>query len=211
MSILGLIPARGNSKRLPGKNIADLGGKPLLAWTIESARESKLFDRVVVSSEDVDVGNTALKYGAEWLKRPMQLSQDETPSMEVVRHAVGNDPYEMVVLLQPTSPFRTAEDIRNSVTLLQANLADAVVSVTDPPVDLVFEIGHAGRIRRATRATVVPNGALFLLTTEAMRAGMDWWTGLTYAYHMPRERSIDIDTAMDLEMARSMLTRSAVA
>ena len=209
MNILGVIPARGGSRRLPGKNMADLGGKPLLEWTMEAACKSTAFSRLVVSTEDAEIGTTALHYGLEWFERPLALCQDDTPSLDVVRHAVGADSYDLIVLLQPTSPFRTPADIWACIDMLEAKGGDAVISVTQPPDTMVFEVGHAGRLRAARQATVVPNGALFLLTGSALAAGLDWWTGVTYAYHMPPERSIDIDTAVDLELARAMILRRA--
>jgi CMP-N,N'-diacetyllegionaminic acid synthase len=207
MKVLGIVPARGGSKRFPRKNITDLGGKPLIAWTLETAIQSKVFDRLVVSSEDEEIGRIVNSIADDiWWKRDLKLARDDTPTMPVIMEVFDRYPAEIVVTLQPTSPFRTAEDIIKSVEMLERTRGDSVFSVTDAPADLAFEVGHAQRLRNIPNI-VVPNGALFLITGDVLRKGESWFSGIAYGYSMPKDRSLDIDTEMDLEIARMIVSR----
>lgn len=218
MTAIAIIPARGGSKRLPGKNVAQLGERPLIGWAIDSAFEAGLFERVIVTTDDDDIALCVRKYSnnVTIFKRPNELAQDNTPMLPVVRHVMDCIASSMMakptdtVLLQPTSPFRTAEDIRAAYALYKERNADAVISVTDPEDDLVFRVGLAGRIR-AVPDVVVPNGAIYILRAHALMNGQDWYSGLSYAYLMSKERSIDIDTPVDLAMARAALEHHAAA
>lgn len=118
--ILAIIPARGGSKGVPRKNIRDLAGKPLIAWTIEEAKKSKYITRLILSSEDEEIIEAAKKYGCEVpFVRPIELAQDNTPGIEPVLHAIEKCPgYDYVLLLQPTSPLRTVEDIDGCIEFL---------------------------------------------------------------------------------------------
>lgn len=208
VKIIGLIPARGGSKRVERKNIADLGGEPLVAWSIRVALASKSLSSVWVSTEDQAIAHVAWLFGAKHLVRPPELARDDTPMMPVVAHAFDvlvN--FDAIMLLQPTSPFRTPADIDAAAALL-GDGADAVVSVTDAPDDLVFELGHANRMRPFQRL-VQCNGAIYLLTRDAFERGLDWYSGISYAYRMPKDRSLDIDTPLDLEIARMMIAAGA--
>ena len=202
MSNLGLITARGGSERLPGKNTVDLDGKPLIAWTIEAAKESKMFDRLVCSTDDHGIAAVAAKYGCEVLERPKELAQADSTSLAVVEDAYRKIPLHTICLLQPTSPFRTAEDIKKSYETLYAMGADAVVSVTEASSDIAFELGSLNRLRPKPN-TYVCNGAIYLITAKHLISRGDWYNGVSYAYIMPRERSIDIDTKWDLDRARA--------
>lgn len=203
MKFLGLIPARGGSVRVPRKNIADLAGRPLLAWTIQEAQHCKALDTLAVSTEDKEIAACAQRYGCDVIERPYHLATDDSPMLPVVSHALKHANADVVVLLQPTSPFRRADDIYRAIGLFNEASADAVVSVTQPPDDMVFEIGHAGRMR-AKGNTVVPNGAIYIISKDAVLRGHNWYSGITYAYTMPRDRSLDIDTPLDLKMARAI-------
>lgn len=208
MTSLGLIPARAGSERLPGKNTIDLGGKPLIAWTIEAARESAKFDHLAVSTDDHGIAAVAAHYGCEVIERPKELSQADSASIPVLLHAQQKINCDMICLLQPTSPFRSAKDISNVYRLLQETDGDAVVSVVDAPPDLAFDLGLGNRLR-PKQNVVVCNGALYLITTKHLLNRGDWYNGVTYAYLMPKDRSLDIDTMADLEMARSTLALAA--
>src|SRR5262245_25182815 len=121
--VLGLITARGGSKGVPRKNVRPLGGKPLLAWTIEAARNAPVIDRLILSSDDAEIIEVARAWGCEVpFVRPPELATDTADSVEVVRHALSTlgEDYDYVVLLQPTSPLRTGEDIENCVRLCDA-------------------------------------------------------------------------------------------
>ena len=213
MSIVAVVPARAGSVRCPGKNKALLGSQPLIVWTLIRAKYSGIFDEILVTTDDPDVATIAATHGGcTVIDRPGVLAQSDTPMLPVVRHAISTLDLQpdLIVLLQPTSPFRAVDDIHKSYDLIKECSGDAVVSVTEPPGDLVFELGHAKRMR-PVRHLVVPNGALYLLTGQHMRSGGDWYSGLTYAYPMPKERSLDIDTELDLEIARLMLRQGVAA
>lgn len=203
MKCLGLIPARLGSERIPRKNVTELGGKPLIQWTINSAIESSMFDALVVSTDSQEIADIAKASGCGTILRPSSLAESDTPMLPVVTHAVQQFPADIVVLLQPTSPFRTAEDIILSKKLLVETGGDAVISVSTPQPDFCFERGHASRLRPAKNIAVA-NGALYLITREHLAVG-DWYNGVTYAYEMPPARSLDIDTQMDLTIARALV------
>jgi CMP-N,N'-diacetyllegionaminic acid synthase len=201
MKVLGVIPARGGSKRLPKKNLADLGGKPLVKWTLDAAIQSDVFDHLWVSTEDEEIGHIAGEY---WWKRPPELAKDTTPTMPVILDVLARHNVDVIVTLQPTSPFRTADDIKNSLALLKDYEADSVISTTEAPKDLAFEVRWANRLE-ALPSIVVPNGAIYIITNAALQRGETWYSGRLYGFPMPKDRSIDIDTELDLELARHLL------
>jgi CMP-N-acetylneuraminic acid synthetase len=177
LSILGIIPARGGSKRLPGKNLKQMAGKSLLQITIEQAK--KALPVSVVSTEDPEITKEALKHGIKVLLRPKVLATDDASSAEVVKHVLWTYPdFEWFCLLQPTSPLRSVEDIRNCI--------DLAVS-TGKSVHSTFE----GK----------PNGAVYVGHTWNWCG--DFWSGIQY--EMPQERSIDIDTLEQFELAENLL------
>lgn len=203
MKVVGIIPARGGSKRLPKKNIADLGGKPLLRWTIDAAIESDIFDDIFVSTEDEEIGAVAGKY---WWHRPPELAQDDSPSWPIVLDIAETIKADVFVLLQPTSPFRTATDILAAINMLTMSRGDSVISVTRGPGDLAFQVGHAKRLRSVPEI-MVPNGAIYGITEDALVRGENWYSGVLYGYEMPKERSLDIDNGQDLEFARYLVSK----
>lgn len=142
--------------------------------------------------------------------RPEALCEDHTPMLPVVKHAFVERPSDVIILLQPTSPFRAVEDIFKSYHLLLGTGGDAVVSVTEPSENLAFEVGHLGRMRES-KNVVVANGALYLITADHLLGNGDWYNGVSYAYHMPKERSLDIDTLMDFNVAQAMLAQKEAA
>lgn len=225
-SILGFIPARGGSKGIPGKNTIDVAGKPLIAWTIEAARESGIFDRVVVSTDSDDIATVAAAYGAEIpCRRPADLSGDEASvtsaalhMLAVLRQQDGYQP-DYVVLLQPTSPLRTPEDIREAWKIAEAQDAEGIVSVTPAEghplwlmtmderdrLQLFFsDTGKSSR-RQDQPELYAPNGAVFLVKTSVLLSGGDWYRCDKRAYVMPAERSLDVDSPWDLHLVRLVL------
>jgi N-acylneuraminate cytidylyltransferase/CMP-N,N'-diacetyllegionaminic acid synthase len=220
--VLALIPARAGSKRLPEKNVAPLAGKPLIHWTIEAARAARTLDRIVVSTDSPEIARIAKRARAETpFLRPASLATDRATSLSVVLHALAwlqrNDGYvcDYVLLLQPTSPLRTASDIDAAVRIAQVHACDAVVSVspTGERPAWLKRLTPGGRLRRVavTRREpagelYMPNGAIYLSTPTALRAHHTWYTSDTRAYIMPRRRSLDIDTSWDLHIARLILT-----
>ncbi len=226
MATLGIVPARAGSKRLPGKNVRLLGGKPLVAWAIEAARGARRLDRLVVSSDDERVLAVAASYEPGLpLRRPAELASDTSPSIDYVRHALsvieerGEGPFEIVVIVQPTSPFTLPEDIDATVELLERTGADSAVTVVRldhavHPAKLKVMEGdrlrpyledEAGRMAEhelpavfvrncsvyATRRHVIDRGSII---------GADC-RGLV----MPRERSLDINEELDFRLAEVLL------
>jgi len=203
MKILGIIPARGGSKRLPRKNLADLNGHPLLYWTIDAAVKSGVFEDgwLWVSSEDEEIGQVAGQY---WWRRDPQLAHDTTPTLDVVLDIFNHQPADLVIVLQPTSPLRKYYDITKALEVFNKTNADTVISVTENESDMVFERGWAGRLRPMSR-TVRPNGAIYIARNTVLEQNLSWYDGFVYEYLMPKERSIDIDTEQDLEIARFLI------
>lgn len=201
MKILGVIPARGGSKRLPRKNLADLGGKPLLRWVLDTAIESGVFTDLWVSSEDEEIGAIA---GKHWWKRPPELAKDDTPTLPVVQNVFDNVGGDVIATLQPTSPFLTVDDIKASLDLLLNSNADSVTSVIEGPKDLAFQMRWAKRLELLPNI-MVENGAIYWITAKALEQGNDWYSGNLYGYQMSKERSLDIDNGVDLELARHLV------
>jgi CMP-N,N'-diacetyllegionaminic acid synthase len=192
--ILGVILARGGSKRLPGKNIRPFLGKPLVAWTIEAARKSRLLDRFVVSTDSPAVMAIAEQLDCEVIERPPELASDTASSYDALKHAMQEAGLrnfsDTVVLLQPTSPLRTSEDI-DRATWLSAE--------------------HAGPIPVASRAigALVPNGAVYVATAEWLHDGGNWDGPEVWPWFMAPWRSIDIDTLEDFERAEVIARQMA--
>ncbi|WP_042170034.1 cytidylyltransferase domain-containing protein [Paenibacillus gorillae] len=217
--VLAIIPARGGSKGVPGKNIRMLNGKPLIAWTIEEANKSKYIDRAIVSSDDDAIIKTALEYGGDVpFKRPEYLAQDGTSGLLPVVHAIEELPgYDYVVLLQPTSPLRDNKDIDACIELCVKSNAFAV-SITEPDKSpywmfqrgteeqLVPLIKEANATRRQDLPKVfVLNGAVYVASVEQFIETKTFLTEHTVGYVMPKERSIDIDTVMDFQLCEWLL------
>ena len=223
---LGLIPARGGSKGVPRKAVLAMAGKPLIGWTIEAALAAEGLDRVVVTSEDAEIIEVARAFGADVpFVRPAELSADDTPGMEPVTHALhwlqreqGYTP-DWVLLLQPTSPLRTAGDIDAAIRMATERGADSVVSVTeaaDHPWwtkrlddegqlhDFVEQTGGAVRRQELPDAYAL-NGAIYLARRDRLLRDRSWYGERTLAYVMPPERSLDIDTPWDFELADLVL------
>jgi CMP-N-acetylneuraminic acid synthetase len=215
MDVLGLIPARGGSKGIPRKNLATAGGKSLLAWAIEAANGAEQITRVVVSTDDDEIASAA---AADVLRRPAELAGDDTPMIDVVRHAVDRLDPEVVVLLQPTSPLRRSEHVDGAVLLLLETGADAVVSVCEVPhryspealMDLVDgRLVPRGSARtRQAKSTVYARNGPAVLALRADRLGRDLYDGDCRAYVMDERSSLDVDTPFDLELADLLLRSS---
>ncbi len=221
---LAVITARGGSKGLPGKHLRLLGGKPLLAWTVEAALAARRVARVIVTSDDPAILDLAATLGAETLLRPAELARDDTPSDPVVVHAVqaAGRGEAVVVLLQPTSPLRTAEDIDAALAHLEETGADAVVSVCAPRENpwKSFYVDAGGCLRgiagddapfqprQSLPVAVRPNGAIYGVRTACLLRRGRLFAERTVGWEMPRARSVDIDTAEDLAEAEGGLGAS---
>ncbi|MGH3104275.1 MAG: cytidylyltransferase domain-containing protein [Gaiellaceae bacterium] len=219
MDVVGLIPARGGSKGIPGKNLAPLAGKPLIAWTIEAARASRTLTRVVVSTDDEEIAAVARQLGAEVLARPGALAADDTPMLEVVRHALAElGSTDVLVLLQPTSPLRRPDHIDQALlVLLEDERRDAVVSVVEVPHRFrpgsLMEL-DGGRLRRLSEETaarrqdkppVYARNGPAVLALRPERLGDDLYGGDCRPYVMAPLDSIDVDGPDDLRLAELLL------
>jgi CMP-N-acetylneuraminic acid synthetase len=212
MRVLGLIPARAGSKRLPGKNLAPLGGKPLLAYTCEAAIESTAFDAVYLNTDSREIAGVGRQYGVlAPILRPSGLAQDDTTTEAATRFflsyiAEHGDVFDAFVLLQPTSPLRSAQDIRDALSLYEENAPCAVVSAA--PVAPANWLGCStkdGQFERLPGAETLfrLNGAIYIYGFDAYLRGDA--PPKTLLYPMPPERSVDIDTAADLRLAEHYL------
>jgi CMP-N,N'-diacetyllegionaminic acid synthase len=230
MSIVGLITARGGSKGIPRKNIAACAGKPLLQYTCEAALGSKGMDRVILSTDSEEIARVGVSCGIDVpFMRPAALSADNTPSMEVMRHALdwlrsGDPQPEAIVLLQPTSPLRTATHIDAAIELFRTSQADTVVSVVEAPhrfhpLSVMKQIDGELRPYFGDRATVTRrqdlppvyarNGPAVLIVTPAQIDAGDFYRGRVVGYLMNAHDSIDIDCEDDLRLAEYFLSRRA--
>jgi CMP-N,N'-diacetyllegionaminic acid synthase len=217
LSVLAVVPARGGSKRVPGKNLREVGGKPLLAWTLEQARRARSVGHLAVSSEDGVILAAAARLGCDTaLRRPDELARDETPGVDPVLHAIDAIPgYDLVVLLQPTSPLRSPEDIDACVALCSAPGAVACVSLAPIPAggpkdpSWAYRLDERGCIIAARAqepgACYVLNGAVYAARTTWLRQHRSFLSPQTLGYRMPADRSLDIDTPQDLELAERLL------
>lgn len=221
--VLAIIPARGGSKGLPRKNILPLAGKPLIAWTIEAARDSRYIDRCIVSTDDHEIARVASEWGGDVpFLRPGELALDSTPTRDVVLHAINLVAgYDYIVVLQPTSPLRLSEDIDGCLeAMVQANSATAVsVTEADKPPYWMYRLKPGGRLvpvmecgtplfRRQDAPTIyVLNGAVYAGTPGAYMKDEPFVRGDTVGYPMPKERSVDIDTELDLKLCEWLLAQ----
>jgi N-acylneuraminate cytidylyltransferase len=221
MSLLALIPARGGSKGILRKNIKTLFDKPLINWTINAAKQAKCIDRIIVSTDDLEIAEIAKKCGAEVpFLRPSELATDETPGIEPALHAIEKIPgFDWLILLQPTSPLRTASDIDGIFNFCQKQLASSAVSVCevskhpylmyqmDKSLNLQPLVSNRSEIiRRQDFPNVFSlNGALFLARVDWLIKNKSFIGVDTLGFTMPVERSIDLDTAFDWNMAEQIL------
>lgn len=221
-TILAVIPARGGSKGVPRKNIRIVGGKPLIAWTIECAKKSQYIDRIIASSEDRDVCEAAKEYGADVpFIRPAELAQDDTPGVDPILHALKELPgFDYVVLLQPTSPLRTAEDIDGCLERCVLSDADFCVSLTEPKPSpyWMYKLCEDGVLsplmechQLFTRRQDLPkvyalNGAVYVADSMALLREKTFLTSSTLGYVMPKSRSLDIDTVEDFKYLEFLLS-----
>jgi N-acylneuraminate cytidylyltransferase len=228
--VLGVIPARGGSKGFPGKNLALLAGIPLIAHTIRAARASALLTDTIVSTDDPDIAEAARAHGGNVpFLRPSELATDDCPVWPAVRHAAEHwerarrQPLDLVVLLQPTSPLRTGDDIDRCVAQLRALgaelCASAVVPHDSPYFNMVevtpesdpFARPCSPRMRSNQRRQDAPtvyalNGAVYAVTRDALSRLENQFRLERFAvYEMPRERSVDIDAPADLDRAEWLL------
>jgi CMP-N,N'-diacetyllegionaminic acid synthase len=222
--IIAIIPARGGSKGLPGKNVRELNGKPLIYYTIREALESKFLDRIIVSTEDKEIMELARAYGAEVIIRPVELAMDDTPSLPVFQHTIQyleevKDYHpDVIVILQPTSPLRTVDDIDGAIRKFLETDCDSVVSVCKvehPPhwtyflkgdrLEPVIKGGEKITRRQDAPEVYRSSGAVYVTHRDVIMKQNRIWGNDTRAFIIPPERSIDIDTEVDLKVAEVLI------
>lgn len=224
--VLGIVLARGGSKRLPNKNVKLLAGKPLIAYTIEAALNSRLLDRVIVSTDNLRIRDTARQFGAEVpFLRPGELATDDITVYPAITHAIQwlqeREDYrpDYVMGLQATSPLRTAGDIDNSIELAREKDAASVISLCQPKTHpyWMMQVSEGGTVtdfipwdRNYSRHQDLPsvyarNGAIFLTRCQHLLDHQTFTTPPVYPYVMPPERSADIDTQWDFDVAEAIL------
>jgi CMP-N,N'-diacetyllegionaminic acid synthase len=230
MTVLGLITARGGSKGVPCKNVLPLHGKAVITWTIDSALGAQSVGRVVVSTDDHEIADVCRRAGADVpFTRPASLAQDESGHMDVVVHAIewlaqheGYHP-DYVMLLQPTSPLRTSEDIDAAWDVATKHAADSVISVCETHhhpymikristegtlVDFVHGAAPAGashRRRQELPPAYFENGAIYLTRTSILVEQKTFCPVRTFPYIMPPDRSLQIDTGWDLKLVEYIM------
>ena len=220
--IIAIIPARGGSKRIPRKNIKILAGKPLISYTIDAAKRSKLISRVFVSTEDKEIAGISKKCGAEIIDRPKKIAGDnisEKPVLDnVIEYLKKEEDYQpdIIIYLQPTSPLRNLNDIDEAILLFLRNKADSLVSVYEQSpywclkikkdhLEPVFSWKYFKMRSQDLPRSYMPNGAIFISTPKALRKNKSFYCHKMLPYIMPRERSIDIDYEIDFKLAELIL------
>lgn len=219
-NVVALIPARAGSKGLPGKNMLQIGGRPLIAWSIGAALDSDIVDEVIVTSDDQEVLDLATNFGVQTIKRPRHLASDYSLVSQTIRHAISNrQEDEILLLLQPTSPLRTASHIDEALNLLMGCLEDeAVVSVCQSPFspELLLRLATDGYLRpvvhtqefrrQDTQPSYLLNGAIYAAHSKPLaRVDFHFGSMKMMPYIMPIEDSADIDDVEDLEVAKRQL------
>jgi N-acylneuraminate cytidylyltransferase/CMP-N,N'-diacetyllegionaminic acid synthase len=217
--MIAIIPARGGSKGLPGKNIKEFCGKPMIAYTIEAAKRSKFISDIIISTDDQNVADIAISYGAICpFLRPEALASDEALAIDNYIYTINRlnkeCGYEIneFVILQPTSPLRRSEDIDGAIFLFNEKNADSVVSYTmeSHPIswhkflddDLQFEniFDETLQNRQNNKVSYFPNGAIFVFDYNLIK-NKKYYSNKSYGYVMPKNRSVDVDCADDFEYA----------
>ena len=221
--MIAIIPARCDSKGLPGKNIRGLCGKPMIAYTIEAALESKHIENVIVSTDCKEIEDVAKKFGAKsHFLRPEELALDNSKAIDNYLYTINrlNNEFEYnvknFIVLQPTSPLRAVEDIDGAIELFNHKKADSVVSYTEEhhPIEWHKHITEDGKFenifnerllnRQEYRPSYFPNGAIYVFNYKLIKNNL-YYGDNSYAYIMPRHRSVDIDTLEDFQYAEFLM------
>jgi CMP-N,N'-diacetyllegionaminic acid synthase len=229
--VLGVIPARGGSKGVPRKNVRPVCGKPLIAYSIESALAARdVLDRIVVSTDDEEIAAVARQYGADVpFMRPADIAGDRVPMVPVLQHAVRfaeqdeGRRYDWVCLMQPTEPFRTADDIRAALDLGRQGGCDSVISVVQ-----VFAV-HPMLMKRIDNGQLLPwsvpepegtrrqdyqpaaymrNGAVYLTRRDVLMERGSIWGAVIRPLVMPPERSVGVDSDIDMKLVELLMAQS---
>jgi CMP-N-acetylneuraminic acid synthetase len=226
--ILAVIPARGGSKGVPRKNVRMVGSKPLIAYTITAAAALKdQFHRLIVSTDDNEIAEIALKYGAEVpFMRPAELAGDKVPMVPVLQHAVlaieemDQIALDWVLLLQPTCPFRAPEDIQAALGLALAGGCDSVISVVrvlayhpilmkkienDRLLPFAIEEIEGTRRQDYSPPAYMRNGCIYLTRRDTLIQTNSIWGKVIRPYIMPEDRSVNVDSELDMKLVEMLL------
>ena len=222
MKYLAIIPARGGSKRLPDKNILDLNGKPLIAWSIETAKKSKKIDDIVVTSDSDKILDIAKTYNIKTIKRPDFLASDTATTFDAIKHTIESlkEKFEYIVLLQPTSPLRNEKHIDEAIELLEKKNADAVISVCEVdhsplwsntlPENLDMSNFIRDEVKNKRSQDLEKyyrlNGAIYICKTDRLLEEKTFFIkDNIFAYVMDKRDSVDIDDAVDFKLAEILI------
>jgi len=221
--ILAVIPARGGSKGVARKNIKSAGGKPLIAWIIESAKTSRYIDRLILSSEDDEIIGVSKKYGCEVpFIRPPELAQDDSSVSDVIVHALSEvTGYDFVMLLQPTTPLTLTKDIDGCIESCISSNAKSMVSVTEPDkspywmfhmdndnnLQSVLGQKYLNNRRQDLPLTYIPTGAVYMAQSSWFLENMSFYSNITRGYVIPQKRSLDIDSERDFKFFELILKK----
>lgn len=223
MKVLGVTCARGGSKRIPRKNARELAGKPLIAWTIQEALKSQYLDNYIVSTDDNEIAKISIQYGAVVLERPEELAQDNTPSILALQHAVKtmeekHGRFDIIADIRCTNPTKTVEDIDGMIEHLQYTQGENVIGVGQAyPVERIKRVDKQGRIKdiihepldgqsQFLQESWVRNGSCYVMWRDVlMEENILFGNKESYAYRMPIERSVNIDSEIDWLLAEVLL------
>lgn len=225
--MLAIIPARGGSKGLPGKNIKPLNGKPLIAYAIEAALKSKYIDRVIVTTDSDEIAEVAIQYGADVpFKRPDELSSDTASAIDVYLHttefvmAEEKKKIDKFMVLLPTAPLCTTEHINNAVKFFNETNATTLIAVKEAETPITwymnkdqedrianagFGVGNAVTNRQVNSKYFVPNGAIYILDYDLLKNNRTYYCDNTVGFEMSAEDSVDIDTLTEFKFAEMLI------
>ena len=228
MKTYAFIFARGGSKGVPNKNLRNINGKPLMAYTIEAAIKSNLFNNIVVSTDSKKIANTAKNYGAEaWFLRPSELSTDQAPKVPVIRHALNEAEkyyetnFDAIIDLDATSPLRTSNDIINAVKQFEDEASDILISGNKARKNPYFNMvertnGRLQKVKNAKKTIMrrqdAPevydmNASIYIWKRKTLLQSDNLFSQKTSIYIMPYERSIDIDSDFEWQIVEFFLSR----
>jgi CMP-N,N'-diacetyllegionaminic acid synthase len=226
-SFLAIIPARGGSKGLPGKNIKELCGKPLIAWSIESALNSKYIDEVMVTTDNQNIAEISKQYGANVpFLRPEELASDTATTFDAVKHTIEfyknelNKEFDYIVLLEPTSPLRESYDIDNAIEILFNSKADSIVGISKTedqnPAFLVLKdengyiLGYENKNMKVFRRQDIKDvyffeGTIYISKTDVLLREKTFYHKNTIGYEVPKYKSLEIDDIYDFVMVEAIM------
>ena len=221
MSAIAIIPARGGSKRIPRKNIADIEGRPMLSYPVEAALGAGIFDEIIVSTEDTEIKSIAEKYGARVIDRPADMATDTAMEIEVYKQVLENlnTRPDYICALYPTAIFVNADDLKGGLEAITGDgKPDAVMSVSRYPIHpfKALESDSEGFLQMVypteclQRSQTYPhyvasNGTFYWLRTDAYLKNLTYYPDRLRGYEIPAERAVDIDEPSDLDLARALM------